>query len=44
VDLQKELETRLGVAVHERTVGKYLAALGRRRLPERPQHPDPTNL
>lgn len=40
VDLQKELRTRFGVEVHERTVGKYLAALGYRRLSVRPQHPD----
>ena len=30
----------VGVDVHERTVGKYLAALGYRRLSVRPQHPD----
>ena len=40
VDLQKELRERFGVEVHERTVGKYLAALGYRRLSVRPQHPD----
>ncbi len=40
VDLQKELKTRFGVEVHERTVGKYLAALGYRRLSVRPQHPE----
>ena len=40
VDLQKELETRLGVKMHERTVGKYLADIGYRRLSVRPQHPD----
>jgi len=38
-DLQKELNERLGVDVHERTVGKYLAELGYRRLSVRPQHP-----
>ena len=32
VDLQTELKTRFGIEVHERTVGKYLAALGYRRL------------
>ena len=32
VDLQKEIKTRFGVDVHERTVGKYLADLGYRRL------------
>ncbi len=40
VDLQKELKTQFGVEVHERTVGKYLAALGYRRLSVRPQHPE----
>jgi transposase len=40
VDLQKELKTRFGIEVHERTVGKYLASLGYRRLSVRPQHPD----
>ena len=28
-----------GVELHERTVGKYLAALGYRRLSVRPRHP-----
>jgi transposase len=40
VDLQAELKARFGIAVHERTVGKYLAGLGYRRLSVRPQHPD----
>jgi transposase len=40
VDLQEELAARFGIHVHERTVGKYLAALGYRRLSVRPQHPD----
>ena len=40
VDLQKVLKERLGVEVHERTVGKYLTALGYHRLSVRPQHPD----
>ena len=39
-DLQKELKVQFGVAVHERTVGKYLAELGYHRLSVRPQHPD----
>lgn len=39
VDLQKELAARFGIEVHERTVGKYLASLGYRRLSVRPQHP-----
>ena len=30
---------RFGVELHERTVGKYLAALGYRRLSVRPRHP-----
>lgn len=38
-DLQRRIEERFGVAVHERTVGKYLAALGYRRLSVRPHHP-----
>ena len=40
VDLQKVLKERFGIEVHERTVGKYLEALGYRRLSVRPQHPD----
>lgn len=40
VDLKRELETRFGIKVHERTVGAYLAKLGYRRLSVRPQHPD----
>jgi len=39
VDLQRRIEARFGVAMHERTVGKQLAALGFRRLSVRPQHP-----
>jgi transposase len=39
VDLQRKIEARFGVAMHERTVGKQLAALGFRRLSVRPQHP-----
>lgn len=31
VELQKDPKTRFGVEVHERTVGKYLTALGYRR-------------
>ena len=38
-DLERRIEDRLGVEVHERTVGKYLAALGYRRLSVRPRHP-----
>ena len=40
VDLQKVLKEKHGILVHERTVGKYLEALGYRRLSVRPQHPD----
>jgi transposase len=40
VDLRDELKTQFGMKVHERTVGKYLAELGYRRLSVRPQHPD----
>jgi transposase len=39
VDLQRRIEADFGVAMHERTVGKQLAALGFRRLSVRPQHP-----
>ena len=39
IDLLKQLRRDFGVEVHERTVGKYLAALGFRRLSVRPQHP-----
>jgi transposase len=38
-DLQARIAARFGVALHERTVGKYLAALGYRRLSVRPRHP-----
>ena len=39
VDLKRKIEDRFGVVMHERTVGKQLAALGFRRLSVRPQHP-----
>ena len=39
VDLQRRIEARFGVTMHERTVGKQLVALGFRRLSVRPQHP-----
>jgi len=39
VDLKRNIEARFGVTMHERTVGKQLAALGFRRLSVRPQHP-----
>jgi transposase len=38
-DLQHRIEAEFGVTLHERTVGKQLAALGFRRLSVRPQHP-----
>lgn len=38
-DLRARIADRLGVELHERTVGKYLAALGYRRLSVRPRHP-----
>ena len=38
-DLRARIEERFGVEGHERTVGKYLAALGYRRLSVRPRHP-----
>lgn len=39
IDLKRKIEERFGVVMHERTVGKQLAALGFRRLSVRPQHP-----
>lgn len=39
VDLQRVLRERFGVEMHERTVGKQLAAMGFRRLSVRPHHP-----
>ena len=38
-DLRARIAARFGVELHERTVGKYLAALGYRRLSGRPHHP-----
>jgi transposase len=38
-DLERRIADRFGVDMHERTVGKYLAALGYRRLSVRPRHP-----
>ena len=38
-DLQSRIEAAFGVTLHERSVGKQLAALGFRRLSVRPQHP-----
>lgn len=38
-DLRARIAQRFGVELHERTVGKYLAALGYRRLSVRPRHP-----
>ena len=39
VDLKRRIETQFNVEVHERTVGKFLNALGYRRLSVRPLHP-----
>jgi len=39
IDLKRKIEAEFGVVMHERTVGKQLAALGFRRLSVRPQHP-----
>ena len=39
IDLKRRIEAVFGVELHERTVGKLLAALGYRRLSVRPQHP-----
>lgn len=38
-DLRRRIEAEFGVVLHERSVGKQLAALGYRRLSVRPQHP-----
>ena len=38
-DLQHRIKAAFGVLLHERSVGKQLAALGFRRLSVRPQHP-----
>ena len=38
-DLKRRIEAAFGIVLHERTVGKHLAALGYRRLSVRPQHP-----
>lgn len=38
-DLQRRIASAFGVELHERTVGKYLARLGYRRLSVRPRHP-----
>jgi transposase len=38
-DLKTRIVTEFGVELHERSVGKQLAALGFRRLSVRPQHP-----
>ena len=38
-DLQLRIAAEFGVTLHERSVGKQLAALGFRRLSVRPQHP-----
>ena len=39
IDLKRWIEATFGVVMHERTVGKQLAALGFVRLSVRPQHP-----
>ena len=39
VDLQARVKEDLGVTLHERTIGKYLAKHGFRRLSVRPEHP-----
>jgi transposase len=39
IDLKRWIEARFGVVMHERTVGKQLAALGFVRLSVRPRHP-----
>jgi transposase len=39
VDLTRRIAAAFDVELHERTVGKYLAAQGYRRLSVRPRHP-----
>ena len=39
VDLKRRIVAAFDVELHERTVGKYLAAQGYRRLSVRPRHP-----
>lgn len=39
IDLRDKIKSLFGVKMHERSVGKYLTALGYRRLSVRPQHP-----
>ena len=38
-DLRRRIASAFGVELRERTVGKYLAALGYRRRSVRPRHP-----
>jgi transposase len=38
-DLARRIAAAFAVELHERTVGKYLAVLGYRRLSVRPRHP-----
>ena len=38
-DLQARVDEEFGVKLHERTIGKYLARHGFRRLSVRPEHP-----
>ena len=40
VDLRDELQRRVGVDLHERSVGSLLTMLGYRRLSVRPRHPE----
>lgn len=39
VDLQRIVEERFGVAIHERTIGKLLKAIGFSHISARPRHP-----
>ena len=39
VDLARRIEEVFGIKLHERTVGRYLARLGFRRMSVRPEHP-----
>ena len=39
MDLARRIEVVFGIKLHERTVGRYLAKLGFRRMSVRPEHP-----
>ena len=39
VDFARRIEVVFGIKLHERTVGRYLARPGLRRMAVRPEHP-----